>query len=68
VEFCEIIYGFPTDDDPTNGKKIAQAKQTGTLQVFCRTMDEKQLKERRKQPATPPKPVTIGDVAILCCI
>ena len=49
--------GFPAAEDPTNKKKINSVKQTAT-QVFCRRKNDQQHEERRKQPATPSKPVT----------
>ena len=55
--------GFPAAEDSTNKKKMNRLKQTGT-QVFCRTKNEQQHEERRKQPSTRPKPVTCKDVAL----
>ena len=49
--------GFPAAEDPTNKKKINSVKQTAT-QVFCCRKNDQQHEERRKQPATPSKPVT----------
>ena len=56
--------GFPAAEDSTNRKKINRVKETAT-QVFCRRKNEQQHKERRKQPATPPKPVTCEDVVAI---
>ena len=56
--------GFPAAEDPTDKKKTNRLKETGT-QVFCRRKNEQQHEERRKQPATPPKPVTCKDVVAI---
>ena len=48
---------LPAAEDPTNKKKINSVKQTATQVFWCRKNDQ-QHEERRKQPATPPKPVT----------
>ena len=56
--------GFSAAEDPTNRKKINRAKETAT-QVFCRRKNEQQHEDRRKLPATPPKPVTCEDVVAI---
>ena len=56
--------GFPAAEDPTNRKKINRVKET-TTQVFCRRKNEQQHEDRRKLPATPPKPVTCEDVVAI---
>ena len=56
--------GFLAAEDPTNKKKINSVKQTAT-QVFCLRKNDQRHEERRKQPATPPKPVTCKDVVAI---
>ena len=49
--FCFI------EENPSNQRRIAKLKETGT-QAFCRERNLKNHEERRLKPPTPPKPVS----------